>query len=99
MASFKASSTVNFGLYSRSIKKAPEFFQIWYKPRFNYILTFGHADGFVFDSYSNLDSFLGIFYISLIAVINGLVAFYGWKKMNIKILDYESKRGKEDNSR
>lgn len=62
-------------------------FQIWYKPKFNIFLTFGHVDQFVFDAYSNLDSFLGIIYVSVIFVGNCLVAYYGWKKIKSKALE------------
>ncbi|NVM56439.1 MAG: hypothetical protein HWN66_22265, partial [Candidatus Helarchaeota archaeon] len=62
-------------------------FQIWYKPKFNVMLTFGHMDQFFYDTYSNLDSFVGILYVSLLFVGNGLVAYYGGKKIKSKVLD------------
>ncbi|MHA1291819.1 MAG: hypothetical protein ACTSQJ_04020 [Promethearchaeota archaeon] len=70
-------------------KKAPDFFQIWYKPRFNYVLTFGHMDYFIYDMYGNLNSIIWILYISLIFIINCIIANYGWKKIKISVLKKE----------
>lgn len=60
-------------------------FQIWYKPKFNIFLTFGHTDYFCYDLYSSLNSIFGILYISLLFVGNGLVSYYGWRKIKAKV--------------
>ncbi|NVM27991.1 MAG: hypothetical protein HWN65_04030 [Candidatus Helarchaeota archaeon] len=60
-------------------------FQISYKPKFNIFLTFGHVDYFCYDTYASLNSFIGIIYVCLLFVGNGVVAYYGWKRIKAKV--------------
>ncbi|MHA1283634.1 MAG: hypothetical protein ACTSQP_14140 [Promethearchaeota archaeon] len=72
-------------------KDSIKSFKIWYKPRFNYILTFGHVDHFFYDFYANLNSLWGIFYVFLIFILNYSAAYLNWRKvknnLSIKNID------------
>jgi hypothetical protein len=70
-------------------------FQIWYKPKISWYLSFGHMESFYYDEFADFNSFLGILYISLLFIGNGLVAYYGWKKIKEKVVEYDS-RSKRD---
>jgi len=63
-------------------------FQIWYKPRMTWYLAFGHMDMFYYDQLANLNSVLGILYISLLCIGNVLVAYYGWKKIKKRVINF-----------
>ncbi len=63
-------------------------FQIWYKPKFNIFLTFGHVDFFAFDIYASLNSIIGIVYVTLLFVGNALLAYYGWRKIKRKVSNF-----------
>jgi len=65
-------------------------FTIWYKPRLGWYLAFGHVEMFYYDMYTNLNSFLGILYVSILFAGNILVAYYGWKKIKEKLLEFEA---------
>jgi hypothetical protein len=70
-------------------------FQIWYKPRMSWYLAFGHMDMFYNDEFGDLNSFVGILYLSLLFIGNGLVAYYGGKKIKEKVLEFDSRKNIE----
>ncbi len=63
-------------------------FTIWYKPKLNYLLSFGHIDAIFYDFYINLGTFIGIISIFLIFIGNSLIAYYGWNKIKNKAFNY-----------
>ena len=53
-------------------KDSTESFQIWYKPRFNYLLSFGHVDAFFYDQYVNIGRMTGMLFLSLAYLMQAL---------------------------
>ncbi len=74
-------------------------FQIWYKPKLSWYLSFGHMGMFYYDEYADFNSLLGILYISLIFLGNGWVAYYGWKKIKEKVVNLNKEKLIENKKR